>query len=213
MAEKVLTARDAKLIQWLDEAHAKESELIASLTAHIKATEKMAYKKRLRKHLTETRDHRRKVAARDQEARRLGQHDRYARPGRHGHRKGRGGCQGTGRRRSRSAHPPAGDPPAKRPGGAARGAGRDCALHAHRDAGQRSGRRRHRASWQGPSARDEERMAKFLQAELVRLVKDVVRAEIPRDQRASSRRSTARRRSSSRSTSARSAASRARAAA
>ena len=64
MAEKVLNARDAKLIQWLDEAHAKESELIASLTAHIKATEKMAYKKRLRKHLTETRDHRRKVAAR-----------------------------------------------------------------------------------------------------------------------------------------------------
>ena len=32
--------------------------------------------------------------------------------------------------------------------------------------------------------RDEERMAKFLAAELGRLVKDVVRAEIPRDQRA-----------------------------
>ncbi len=32
--------------------------------------------------------------------------------------------------------------------------------------------------------RDEERMAKFLDAELERLVKEVVRAEIPRDQRA-----------------------------
>src|SRR5207248_4116979 len=32
--------------------------------------------------------------------------------------------------------------------------------------------------------RDEERMAKFLTAELTRLVKDVVRDEIPRDQRA-----------------------------
>ena len=46
--------------------------------------------------------------------------------------------------------------------------------------------------------RDEERMAKFLQAELVRLVKDVVRAEIPRDQRAPARRSTRRRSSPAR---------------
>jgi hypothetical protein len=44
--------------------------------------------------------------------------------------------------------------------------------------------------------RDEERMAKFLDSELKRLVKDVVREEIPRDQRAQRRR-----RSSSRSTS------------
>src|SRR5581483_2373646 len=47
--------------------------------------------------------------------------------------------------------------------------------------------------------RDEERMAKFLDAELTRLVKDVVRAQIPRDQRAktTSRRRTSSRRSSS----------------
>jgi Domain of unknown function (DUF892) len=38
--------------------------------------------------------------------------------------------------------------------------------------------------------RDEERMAKFLDAELRRLVGEVVRAEIPRDQRATARRST-----------------------
>ena len=37
--------------------------------------------------------------------------------------------------------------------------------------------------------RDEERMAKYLTAELPRLVKDVVRAEIPRDQRATNSRS------------------------
>src|SRR5436190_9912758 len=37
--------------------------------------------------------------------------------------------------------------------------------------------------------RDEERMAKFLDAELLRLVKAVVRAEIPSDQRANSGRS------------------------
>ena len=40
--------------------------------------------------------------------------------------------------------------------------------------------------------RDEERMAKYLIAEVGRLVKDVVRAEIPRDQRATSSRGTLR---------------------
>jgi hypothetical protein len=56
--------------------------------------------------------------------------------------------------------------------------------------------------------REEERMAKYLTAELPRLVKDVVKAEIPRDQRAkpsSSRRSTSAK--STRSTSSRSSAS------
>ncbi len=46
--------------------------------------------------------------------------------------------------------------------------------------------------------RDEERMAKFLDAELIRLVKDVVRAEVPRQLRQKPRaRSTSRRSSSS----------------
>ena len=61
---KTLNARDAKLVQWLTEAYAKEAELEADLTAHIALTEKMSYKKRLRKHLTETRDHKRRVASR-----------------------------------------------------------------------------------------------------------------------------------------------------
>ena len=64
MPEESLNARDAKLTQWLNEAHAKEAELEADLTAHIALTEKMPYKKRLRKHLTETRDHKRRVASR-----------------------------------------------------------------------------------------------------------------------------------------------------
>src|ERR1043166_1875815 len=59
-----LNQRDAKLVQWLSEAYAKEAELEADLTAHIALTEKMPYKKRLRKHLTETRDHKRRVASR-----------------------------------------------------------------------------------------------------------------------------------------------------
>src|SRR5438309_5975251 len=59
-----LNARDGKLVQWLNEAHAKEAELEADLTAHIALTEKQSYKKRLRQHLTETKDHKRRVAQR-----------------------------------------------------------------------------------------------------------------------------------------------------
>ena len=64
MTDGNLNARDEKLVQWLREAHAKESELEAALEQHIGLTEKMAYKKRLRSHLTETRDHKRRVAQR-----------------------------------------------------------------------------------------------------------------------------------------------------
>src|SRR5436309_8962756 len=59
-----LNERDAKLVQWLNEAYAKEAELEADLTAHIALTEKQSYKKRLRKHLTETKAHKRQVASR-----------------------------------------------------------------------------------------------------------------------------------------------------
>src|SRR4051794_152388 len=62
MAE--LNARDAKLVQFLNEAHAKEAELEADLTAHISLTQKAPYKKRLQQHLKETRDHKRRVASR-----------------------------------------------------------------------------------------------------------------------------------------------------
>lgn len=59
-----LNARDAKLVQFLQEAHAKEAELEADLTAHISLTTKAPYKKRLQQHLKETRDHKRRVASR-----------------------------------------------------------------------------------------------------------------------------------------------------
>src|SRR5437588_4347531 len=60
----VLNERDTKLVQWLNEAHAKEAELEADLTAHIALTQKQSYKKRLQRHLTETRAHKRAVASR-----------------------------------------------------------------------------------------------------------------------------------------------------
>jgi ferritin-like metal-binding protein YciE len=50
-----LTARDAKLVQYLNEAYGKEKELETALQAHIKmATSRATYKKRLQDHLKET---------------------------------------------------------------------------------------------------------------------------------------------------------------
>ena len=212
MAEKVLTARDAKLIQWLDEAHAKESELIASLTAHIKATEKMAYKKRLRKHLTETRDHRRKVAARIKKL--GGSANTTGMPDPVGTVTGKAVAAVKGQvGAARAALTPQPETHLRNAQEELREEQVEIALYTRIETLANEVGDDDTAKLARAIRRDEDRMAKFLQAELVRLVKDVVRAEIPRDQRASSRRSTARRRSSSRSTSARSAASRARAAA
>jgi ferritin-like metal-binding protein YciE len=48
------TTREAKLIQYLNEAYGKEKELETALKAHISMTNRDAYKKRLRDHLKET---------------------------------------------------------------------------------------------------------------------------------------------------------------
>jgi ferritin-like metal-binding protein YciE len=55
MPTKEITARDAKLVQYLNEAYGKEKELEIALQAHIKmATGRATYKKRLQDHLKET---------------------------------------------------------------------------------------------------------------------------------------------------------------
>jgi ferritin-like metal-binding protein YciE len=58
------TARDLKLIQYLNEAYGKERELETALTAHIAMTERPPYKKRLQQHLKETKGHARQVERR-----------------------------------------------------------------------------------------------------------------------------------------------------
>jgi ferritin-like metal-binding protein YciE len=49
-----LSTRDAKLIQYLNEAYGKEKELETTLQAHIKLAKRPPYKKRLQEHLKET---------------------------------------------------------------------------------------------------------------------------------------------------------------
>jgi len=49
--------RDAKLVQYMNEAYGKERELETSLELHIAMTTKAPYKKRLKQHLKETKAH------------------------------------------------------------------------------------------------------------------------------------------------------------
>src|SRR3954465_14858086 len=49
-----LSTRDAKLIQYLNEAYGKEKELETALQAHIRMAKRPPYKKRLQEHLKET---------------------------------------------------------------------------------------------------------------------------------------------------------------
>jgi ferritin-like metal-binding protein YciE len=62
MAEQ--TQRDAKLVQYLNEAYGKEKELEVALQAHIAMTSRAPYKKRLQQHLNETKDHGRQLERR-----------------------------------------------------------------------------------------------------------------------------------------------------
>jgi ferritin-like metal-binding protein YciE len=62
MAE--MSERDAKLVQYLNEAYGKERELEASLGAHIAMTAKGTYEKRLKQHLKETKAHAKAVERR-----------------------------------------------------------------------------------------------------------------------------------------------------
>ena len=62
MAE--LNARDAKLVQYLNEALSKEKQLETALEAHISMTTLAPYRKRLQQHLSETKRHGREVERR-----------------------------------------------------------------------------------------------------------------------------------------------------
>src|SRR5436190_19350257 len=64
MAEKELTARDLKLVQYLNEAYGKEKQLETALQAHIGLTTRPPYKKRLQEHLKETKQHAKQVERR-----------------------------------------------------------------------------------------------------------------------------------------------------
>jgi len=202
---KELNERDTKLVQWLNEAHAKEAELEAALGAHVGLTQKASYKKRLQQHLKETREHKRAVARR---IKALGGAPQ-AGPGLPAVPTGVGAAAG----KAKAA--------VKAQAGAARALITEqaethlrnvqeelreeqveIALYLRIETFATEVGDRDTASLAKRIRRDEERMAKYLTAELPRLVKDVVRADVPRDQRPTSSRSgrgSSRSRSTSRS--------------
>src|SRR4051812_21335343 len=187
MAE--LNARDAKLVQFLNEAHAKEAELEADLTAHISLTQKAPYKKRLQEHLKETRDHKRRVAQRIKKL----------------------GGQATSGVRAPGVPGPVGELAGK---GIAAVKGQvgvaRAALTEQAETHLRNAREELREEWVEIATytaieafatevgdketaqlardirRDEEKTARYLEKLIPQLVKEVVKNEIPRDQRAQS---------------------------
>jgi ferritin-like metal-binding protein YciE len=195
-----LNERDAKLVQWLNEAYSKEAELEADLTAHIALTEKTAYKKRLQQHLKETRDHKRRVSSR---IKKLGGSPASGpsvpgAPNALGEVAGKAvaavkGQVGT----ARAAVTEQAETHLRNAQEELREEHVEIALYTRIEVLATEVGDRDSAQLARAIRRDEERMAKYLDSELQRLVKDVVRAEIPTDQRAT-RRSRSRRSSGSR---------------
>jgi ferritin-like metal-binding protein YciE len=203
---KTQNERDSKLVQWLNEAHAKEAELEADLTAHIGLTDKQSYKKRLREHLSETKDHKRRVAARIKE---LGGSATSGPtlpgvPGAVGEAAGRAVAAVKGQvGAARAAITNHAETHLRNAQEELREEHVEIAIYSRIGAFAEEVGDRETAQLAKSIRRDEERMAKFLDAELVRLVKDVVRAEIPRAQRTTTARRTRRATPSSRTGTAR----------
>jgi ferritin-like metal-binding protein YciE len=198
-----LNQRDGKLVQWLNEAHAKEAELEADLTAHIALTAKQTYKKRLQQHLKETRQHKRQVASR---IKKLGG-SATSGPSVPGVPEAVGevagktfaavkGQLGT----ARAAVTEQAETHVRNAQEELREEHVEIAIYTRLETFAEEVGDRETAQLARAIRRDEERMAKFLDAELRRLVKAVVRAEVPRDQRPTRRRRANRRRTSSNGT-------------
>jgi ferritin-like metal-binding protein YciE len=199
--DKNLNERDTKLVQWLNEAYAKEAELEVDLNAHIALTQKMPYKKRLRAHLTETKDHKKRVAAR---IKALGGGKPSPGPQIPGVPAAVGevagkavaavkGQVGT----ARAAVTEQSETHMRNAQEELREEHVEIAIYTRLETLATAVGDKETAQLAKSIRRDEERMAKFLDAELKRLVKEVVRADVPAAQRTTARRSTRRRSASS----------------
>jgi ferritin-like metal-binding protein YciE len=209
------TVRDTKLVQYLNEAYGKERELETALQAHIGMTTRPPYKKRLQQHLKETKGHARAVERRIKQL--GGKAEATPAPGPVGE---MASAANTVASKAVSA--------AKGPLHAIRGTGEnekmlknakteywneheEIATYTAIETLAESVGDRDTAKLARDIRREEERMAKFLQSQILALSKGVVREEIPAaerrnggSRRTTSRRSTASRSGASRSSSARS---------
>jgi ferritin-like metal-binding protein YciE len=194
---KELNERDTRLAQWLNEAYAKEAELEAALTSHIALTQKASYKKRLQQHLKETREHKRAVARRIKQ---LGAQTQTVPgvPAAVGEAIGKttAAVKGTVGA-ARALVTEQAETHVRNAGEELREEQVEIALYLRIETFATAVGDKETAQLAKRIGREEQRMAKYLTAELPRLVKDVVKAEVPRDQRATA--SRARRRTTTRS--------------
>jgi ferritin-like metal-binding protein YciE len=191
---KELNESATKVVQWLNEAHAKEAELEADLTAHISLTEKASYKKRLKDHLKQTKEHKRAVARRIKQI--GGDPTTGPLPGVAGEAAGKAVAAVKGQIGAvRAVVTEQAETHLRQAQEELREEQVEIALYSRIETLAEQVGDRDTAQLAKRIRGEEERMAKFLAAELTRLVKDVVRADIPRDQRAA----TPRRRTATRS--------------
>ncbi|MGI8713820.1 MAG: DUF892 family protein [Solirubrobacteraceae bacterium] len=185
--QKILNERDTKLVQWLNEAHAKEAELEADLAAHIKLTHKAAYKKRLQQHLKQTKEHKRAVARRIKQ---LGGEALIAPevpgvPAALGAAAGKTVAAVKGQvGAARALVTDQAETHVRNAQLELRAEQVEIATYLRVEAFAAAVGDRDTETLARRIRREEERMAKYLTAELPRLVKDVVKSEVPRDQRA-----------------------------
>ena len=181
MAED-LNQRDARLVQWLQEAHTKEAELESALAQHIALTQKASYKKRLQDHLKETRDHKRRVERRLKQL--GGGPSGGPLPGAVGEVAGKTVSRVKGQLgMARAALTEQVETHLRNVQEELREEHVEIALYSRIEAFASEVGDKETAALTRAIRRDEERMAKFLDAELARLVKELVRKEVPRDQR------------------------------
>jgi Domain of unknown function (DUF892) len=191
MAE--LSAGDAKLIHYLNEAYGLEKRLETALQAHIAMTVKATYKKRLKEHLSETKRHGREVKQRIKQL--GGTAETMSAPGPEpiaeaaqavlsGAQKAvaftQGPCMHCGEPASRRS-----SSRTQRPSTPA--SLRRSHLHRDRDA-RRNARRQGYSTLARTIRREEERMRAFLEKEIPRLTKAVAKEEIPASERPTSTR-------------------------
>jgi ferritin-like metal-binding protein YciE len=181
--------REAKLIQYLNEAYGKEQELVTALQAHISLTSRDAYKKRLKDHLKETKAQAKGLERRIKQL--GGKAEKVDLPGPDAI----GGAAGIAQSAAQKAMAAA-----KGPLHAIRGTGEAEKMlknaktefwneaeeianyHAIETLAEAVGDR-DTAKLAREFRRQEERMAKFLEKTIATLTKEVVRDEIPASQR------------------------------
>jgi len=201
MAE--VQAREAKLIQYLNEAYGKEKELETALQAHIAMTTRDAYKKRLKEHLKETKGQSKGLQGRIKQL--GGKAEAVPAPGPDVVAEAAGAAQSALKK---------GVAAAKGPLHAVRGSSEPETMlkNAKTEYAQEAEEianynaivtlaeavgDKETAKLARQYRREEERMSKFLEKTIVQLTKDVVRTEVPAAQRKSPS-SRSRRASSSR---------------